>query len=99
MSKGIIRLHDKLSSGGEVISASSTMIIDGIKAALLNDLVSCPIYAGIGSAVSRSGMAAGQTLRTLSCTDGPGLAGCSGVVDGRNGWLPVVSAAGAQIRR
>ncbi|EAN1668801.1 PAAR domain-containing protein [Salmonella enterica] len=43
MSKGIIRLHDKLSSGGEVISASSTMIIDGIKAALLNDLVSCPI--------------------------------------------------------
>ncbi|ECD9322394.1 PAAR domain-containing protein, partial [Salmonella enterica] len=27
MSKGIIRLHDKLSSGGEVISASSTMII------------------------------------------------------------------------
>ncbi|AXC72013.1 PAAR domain-containing protein [Salmonella enterica] len=43
MSKGIVRLHDKLSSGGEVISASSTMIIDGIKAALLNDLVSCPI--------------------------------------------------------
>ncbi len=43
MSKGIVRLHDKLSSGGEVISASSTMIIDGIRAVLVNDLVSCPI--------------------------------------------------------
>ncbi|XRY10220.1 hypothetical protein ACP26E_12490 [Franconibacter pulveris 601] len=37
MGKGIIRLHDKLSSGGEVISASSTMIIGGINAALLNE--------------------------------------------------------------
>jgi len=43
MTKGIIRLGDKLSSGGEVISASSTMVIEGIKAALINDLVSCPI--------------------------------------------------------
>lgn len=43
MRKGIVRLHDKLSSGEEVISASSTIIIDGVKVALLNDLVSCPI--------------------------------------------------------
>ncbi|MEB5920602.1 MULTISPECIES: PAAR domain-containing protein [Franconibacter] len=55
MTKGIVRLHDKLSSGGEVISASSSMIIDGIKAALLNDLVSCPIEGhGINRIVGTS---------------------------------------------
>ncbi|MFD3248003.1 PAAR domain-containing protein [Rahnella aquatilis] len=43
MTKGIIRLGDKLSSGGKVISVSSTTIIDGIKAALIGDIVSCPI--------------------------------------------------------
>lgn len=55
MSKGIVRLHDKLSSGGEVLSASSTIIIDGIKVALLNDLVSCPIEGhGINRIVGAS---------------------------------------------
>lgn len=42
MSKGIIRKGDKLTSGGEVISASSTIIIDGIVASRIGDLVSCP---------------------------------------------------------
>lgn len=42
MPKGIIRLGDKLSSGGSVISATSTMIIEGQVAALVNDLVDCP---------------------------------------------------------
>jgi len=40
---GIVRLNDKLSSGGTVISASSTMIIDGIAAALVGDEVICPL--------------------------------------------------------
>ncbi|WP_447866892.1 PAAR domain-containing protein [Rahnella bonaserana] len=43
MFTGIIRLNDKLSSGGTVISASSTMIIDGVKAALVDDEVMCPL--------------------------------------------------------
>lgn len=42
MSKGIIRLGDSTSHGGTVISVSSTMVIDGKKAALVGDLVSCP---------------------------------------------------------
>lgn len=47
MEKGIIRLHDKLSSDGDMLSASSSVIFNGIKAALINDLVSFPI-AGHG---------------------------------------------------
>ncbi|NDL01518.1 PAAR domain-containing protein [Photorhabdus bodei] len=43
MFEGIIRLGDKLSSGGEVISASSSIEIDGKSAALLHDVVSCPL--------------------------------------------------------
>lgn len=43
MTKGIIRKGDKLTSGGEVITASSTINIEGIIAARVNDLVSCPI--------------------------------------------------------
>jgi len=42
MTKGIIRKGDKLTSGGEVISATSTIIIDGIMASRIGDLVSCP---------------------------------------------------------
>ncbi|AXG44458.1 PAAR domain-containing protein [Photorhabdus laumondii subsp. laumondii] len=43
MFEGVIRLGDKLSSGGEVISASSSIEIEGKRVALLNDLVSCPL--------------------------------------------------------
>ncbi|MDH2067439.1 PAAR domain-containing protein [Pantoea sp. GD03673] len=42
MTKGIIRKGDKLNSGGEVISASSTIRIDGIMASRIGDIVSCP---------------------------------------------------------
>lgn len=42
MPKGFVLLGDKTTHGGEVISASSTMIIDGKKVALIGDKVSCP---------------------------------------------------------
>ncbi|HAU5564074.1 TPA: PAAR domain-containing protein [Serratia fonticola] len=42
MTKGIIRKGDKLTSGGEVISATSTIRIDGIMASRIGDMVSCP---------------------------------------------------------
>jgi len=52
MTKGIIRLGDKLTSGGAVISASSTIKVEGIMVALVNDLVSCPIpFHGINCIV------------------------------------------------
>ncbi|MBU9809549.1 PAAR domain-containing protein [Rahnella sp. C60] len=50
MQKGIIRLGDKLTSGGVVMSASSTMIIEGIVAALIGDVVICPL---LGHGVNR----------------------------------------------
>ena len=40
--KGIIRLGDATTHGGNVIEASSQMVIDGKPAALVGDLVSCP---------------------------------------------------------
>lgn len=52
---GIIRLGDKLSSGGVVISASSTIIVDGIQVALVGDQVSCPIKGhGINTIIEGS---------------------------------------------
>ncbi|MNG06008.1 PAAR motif protein [compost metagenome] len=42
MSKGFVLLGDKTTHGGEVISASSTMIVNGKKVALVGDMVSCP---------------------------------------------------------
>lgn len=41
--KGIIRLGDATTHGGNVIQASSQMAIDGKPAALVGDMVSCPI--------------------------------------------------------
>lgn len=41
--KGFVLLGDKTTHGGEVISASSTMIVDGKSVALVGDKVSCPI--------------------------------------------------------
>lgn len=40
--KKIVRLNDDTSHGGKVITATSSFKIDGIPAALINDLVSCP---------------------------------------------------------
>ena len=53
MSKGNIRLGDKLTSGGEVTNVSSTTFVEGKKIALIGDLVSCPIQGhGINRIVS-----------------------------------------------
>ncbi|MFG6654888.1 PAAR domain-containing protein [Scandinavium sp. M-37] len=43
MPKANILLGDKLTSGGSVISATSTVKINGVVAARLNDIVSCPL--------------------------------------------------------
>ncbi len=43
MSKGFVLLGDNTTHGGKVISASSTMIVDGKKVALVGDMVSCPV--------------------------------------------------------
>ncbi|SUX58187.1 Uncharacterized conserved protein [Citrobacter braakii] len=41
--KGVIRIGDKTTGGGQVLSGSSKMKFKGIGAARLNDPVSCPI--------------------------------------------------------
>jgi len=41
--KGFILLGDKTTHGGVVISASSTMIVNGRVVALIGDKVSCPV--------------------------------------------------------
>lgn len=47
MGKNVVRLGDKTTHGGQVITASSSTIIEGKPAALLGDIVSCP-YKGHG---------------------------------------------------
>ncbi|MGA9618875.1 MULTISPECIES: PAAR domain-containing protein [Serratia] len=42
MSKGFVLLGDKTTHGGEIISASSTMTVNGKKVALIGDKISCP---------------------------------------------------------
>ncbi len=44
MYRGFVLLGDKTTHGGEVITASSTYIIDGKPAALVGDQVSCPLH-------------------------------------------------------
>lgn len=39
----LIVLGDKTNHGGSVMMASSTLLIEGVAAALVGDLVSCPI--------------------------------------------------------
>lgn len=41
--KGIIRIGDKTTHGGQVLAGSSTMIFQGIGVARIGDPVSCPI--------------------------------------------------------
>ncbi|CAK9886284.1 MAG: hypothetical protein XXXJIFNMEKO3_02712 [Candidatus Erwinia impunctatus] len=48
--KGIVRVGDKTTGGGKVVSGSPTMIFQGISVARLNDPVICPI---LGHAPSR----------------------------------------------
>ena len=43
MTKGLVLLGDKTSHGGKVISASSSITVDGKKAALVGDMVNCPV--------------------------------------------------------
>lgn len=43
MSKGFVLLGDKTTHGGCVISASSTMIVNDKKVALIGDMMSCPV--------------------------------------------------------
>jgi uncharacterized Zn-binding protein involved in type VI secretion len=44
MDKGFVLLGDRTSHGGIVISASSTIIVNGKKVALVGDLINCPIH-------------------------------------------------------
>ncbi|EAA8471446.1 PAAR domain-containing protein [Salmonella enterica subsp. enterica] len=41
--KGFVVLGDKTTHGGTVISASSTMVVNGKSVALIGDKVSCPV--------------------------------------------------------
>lgn len=41
--QGIVCLGDATTHGGKVISASSTMFINGVQVALVGDMVSCPL--------------------------------------------------------
>lgn len=43
MPKGFVLLGDKTTHGGSVISATSTLVVNGKKVALVGDKVSCPI--------------------------------------------------------
>ncbi|MGV3346567.1 PAAR domain-containing protein [Enterobacteriaceae bacterium LUAb1] len=42
MSNGVVLLGDKTSHGGKVIFAAANITLDGKKAALAGDMVSCP---------------------------------------------------------
>ncbi len=55
MSKGFVLLGDKTTHGGQVISASSTMVINGKSVALVGDKISCPINGhGINAIIDGS---------------------------------------------
>ncbi|MFV7281021.1 PAAR domain-containing protein [Citrobacter cronae] len=55
MSKGFVLLGDKTTHGGSVISASSTMFVQGKTVALLGDMVSCPIpFHGVNPIIEGS---------------------------------------------
>lgn len=55
MSKGFVLLGDKTTHGGQVISASSTMVINGKNVALVGDKINCPINGhGVNAIVDGS---------------------------------------------
>ncbi|MDC9769037.1 PAAR domain-containing protein [Proteus mirabilis] len=51
--KGLVCLGDKNTHGGYVISASSTMYLNGKQVALVGDVISCPIH-GINTIIEGS---------------------------------------------
>ena len=69
MYNGIVLIGDKTSHGGTVISASSNITVDGKKAALVGDMVNCPVD-GHGT----NPIVEGSPHRTFN--------GCAVVVDG-----------------
>lgn len=55
MSKGFVLLGDKTTRGGQVISASSTMIVNGKNVALVGDAINCPVVGhGINTIIEGS---------------------------------------------
>lgn len=55
MPKGFVLLGDKTTHGGAVISASSTMVVNGKAVALVGDKVSCPVpFHGVNHIVEGS---------------------------------------------
>ena len=55
MSKGFVLLGDKTTHGGQVISASSTMVVNGKNVALVGDKIICPINGhGINAIIDGS---------------------------------------------
>ncbi|MYN02902.1 PAAR domain-containing protein [Pseudoduganella sp. DS3] len=44
MSRPVIRVGDKTSHGGEVLTGSSAFVLDGKGVARLGDTVSCPLH-------------------------------------------------------
>ncbi|MCH9296072.1 PAAR domain-containing protein [Pantoea allii] len=51
--KGIIRIGDKTTGGGQVLSGSTKMKFKGIGVARLNDPVSCPVKGHSPSYISQ----------------------------------------------
>lgn len=55
MAKGVVLLGDKTTHGGQVISASATLIVQGKHVAIIGDKVICPIIGhGINSLIEGS---------------------------------------------
>lgn len=53
--KGIVVLGDKTTHGGQVISVSSSMVINGKKVALVGDKINCPVKGhGINTIIEGS---------------------------------------------
>ncbi|MBD9461245.1 PAAR domain-containing protein [Pseudomonas sp. PDM05] len=85
--KNIIRIGDKTTSGGTVLSGSTTMIFRGIGAARQGDLVSCPV-PGHGQTVIAEGHPAFRDHGLPVAFDGHRCAcGCALISS-----LPAVSA-------
>jgi len=84
--RGVIRLHDRTDHDGHVETASAAIVIDGVPAAVVGDVVSCPrpghgrtailpgessIFCGTRQ-VALHGFRAGCGCRLLSSTTGFG---------------------------
>lgn len=70
MSNGFVLLGDKTTHGGQVISASSTMIVNSKKVALVGDKIMCPIQGhGINSITQGSSewLSDGKSVAVNGC--------------------------------